>query len=123
MLFTGAEFRVRPGDLVGALANELDIPGNRIGRVIIHDRKSFVGLPRAIADKALAERNSLPVRGRPVRIAMAHPQHQGPSRGAPPGGDQPFKGKPKGKGKSKFKAKGALKGKRRGSVRGAQAAA
>jgi len=139
MLFTGAQFRVRPGDLVGALANELDIPGHRIGRIAILERKSFVGLPREIAEKALAERTNLQVRGRPVRIAMARPQNEGPSRGAPHGGDRspkaktgespprreprggdrPFKGKPQGK----FKAKGAGKSKHRGQSRGRQAAA
>ncbi|MDP6943895.1 MAG: DbpA RNA binding domain-containing protein, partial [Myxococcota bacterium] len=153
MLFTGSQFRVRPGDLVGALANELDIPGHRIGRVAIHERKSFVGLPRAIAEKALAERTDLPVRGRPVRIAMARPQTEGPSRGASRSGDRPFKAKAhggaprggdrpfKGKGKThngpprrpprggdrpfkgKPKAKGAGKSKHRGQSRGRQAAA
>jgi ATP-dependent RNA helicase DeaD len=93
ILFTGAQYHVRPGDLVGAIANEFDIPGSSIGRVSIHDRKSFVGLPRAVADKALAQRDSLVVRGRPVRIALARGQNDG----APPhrparGGEGPYRG-------------------------------
>jgi len=113
ILFTGSQFRVRPGDLVGALANELNISGDRIGRVAIRERKSFVGLPRAIAEKALAKHDTLPVRGRPVRIAMAM---SSPHQGSPSRGDRPFKGKPK---RNKHKGKP----KYRGPARGREAAA
>ena len=89
ILFTGANFGVRPGDLVGAIANELDIPGSRIGKVTVLDRKCFVGLPREVAELALSRGKSLVVRGRSVRIDLARSMEEGPpSRRAPRGGDE-----------------------------------
>ena len=152
ILFTGSQFGVRPGDLVGAIANELDIPGSSIGKVNVLDRKSFVGLPRVIADKALSARDTLVVRGRPVRIDLARSMDDGPpsrrpsrggdgarrphhddrgrGHGAKPGkrrasrgGDGAGKPKFKAKGKGKFKAKAKAKGKAKGKGRAHRAAA
>jgi ATP-dependent RNA helicase DeaD len=65
---------VRPGDIVGALANEFDISGSEIGRVSIFDKKAFVGLPRSIAERILAETDSLVIRGRPTHLAISQPR-------------------------------------------------
>jgi ATP-dependent RNA helicase DeaD len=65
---------VRPGDIVGALANEFDISGSEIGRVSIFDKKAFVGLPRSVAERILAETDSLILRGRPTHLALSRPR-------------------------------------------------
>src|SRR6185295_5262913 len=46
-LFIGAGSRagVRPGDIVGAIANEADVPGKAIGSIDIYDRFTFVEVP------------------------------------------------------------------------------
>ncbi len=62
---------IRPGDIVGALANEFGISGNEIGRVQIFEKKTFVGLPRAIADKILGETDNLILRGRKTHMALS----------------------------------------------------
>jgi ATP-dependent RNA helicase DeaD len=110
-LATGREYGVRPGDLVGCLANELGIPGNRIGRVTILERKSFVGLPRDVAEAVLAERDSLEIRGHKVHISKAHGRPDGPmrdNRGGPGGGRDDRRGgrPPNRAGQRPFKPKG-----------------
>ena len=68
----GRQRGVRPGDLVGALANEIGIPGGQIGRITILDRKSFVRLPREAAEHLLASGATLNVRGGDIRMAITH---------------------------------------------------
>ena len=78
---------VRPADIVGALANEAGVPGGQIGRISIHDYKSFAGVPRAIAEKLLAAGGTLNIRGTDVRMAIAHGPSGQPSR-RPTGGQR-----------------------------------
>ena len=72
---------VRPGDIVGALANEFDISGTEIGRVSIYDKKAFVGLPRSVADRVLAETDSLIIRGRPTHLSLSTKPRQNDNAG------------------------------------------
>ena len=74
-LFIGAgrALGVRPGDLVGALAGDAGITGGDIGRIQVGERSSFVGVSRAIATKVLDGRTTLNVRGRDVKLSLAHP--------------------------------------------------
>jgi ATP-dependent RNA helicase DeaD len=74
----GLDAGVRPADIVGALANEVGITGSDIGRIDLFDRKAFVGLPREVADRVLAEFPTLLVRGRPVALSLAHPRSASP---------------------------------------------
>lgn len=65
---------LRPGDIVGALANELRIPSDAIGRITLLDNKSFVGLPRELAESVAAEVTSIELRGNDVPIQLARPR-------------------------------------------------
>ena len=76
---------VRPADLVGALANEAGIPGGRIGRIMIHDRKSFVGVPRDVAERLLSAGKTLNIRGSDVRMALSNGGAGGQHRMGPGG--------------------------------------
>ncbi len=69
----GRRDNVRPSDFVGALANEGGISGSRIGRIDIFDRKTFVGVPREVADTLLSKLRKIEIRGRqvPLKIAWA----------------------------------------------------
>ncbi len=69
--------QIRPGDLVGALANEFNIPGKVIGRIKIHDKVSFVGLPREVAGQILGMHDSLTIRGMKVPMLPARPPREG----------------------------------------------
>jgi ATP-dependent RNA helicase DeaD len=71
---------VRAQDLVGAIANEADVPGSAIGKISIVDRASFVKVPRTVAEHLLKHHRMLIIRGRPVRLDLA--------RGEPPARDR-----------------------------------
>ncbi|NCG18029.1 MAG: DEAD/DEAH box helicase [Rhodobacterales bacterium] len=73
----GRNANVRPGDFVGALANETGISGGTIGRVTILDTKTFVGLPKEVADAILAKHSMLMIRGNEVTISLARPRQRG----------------------------------------------
>ncbi|MBN2798383.1 MAG: DEAD/DEAH box helicase [Deltaproteobacteria bacterium] len=72
----GRNRRVRPGDVVGALAHEAGVASPMIGRVTILDNKTFVGLPEDVAAQVVASFESLELRGVRVPVALAR-QHEG----------------------------------------------
>jgi ATP-dependent RNA helicase DeaD len=69
---------VRPQDVVGAIANEAGVPGGLIGKVVVVARKTFVGMPRRVAEQLLIEHPTLVLRGREVRLSLARPRPTGP---------------------------------------------
>ena len=78
-LAAGRARGVRPADIVGALAHEAGVPGAWIGRINIHDHKSFVGLPREVVEHLLSGGSTFNIRGTEVRMAMANddrPRHR-----------------------------------------------
>jgi len=78
---------LRVGDIVGALANELDIPGHAIGKVTLLPHQSFVGLSREDAERAVKEMPNLTLRGHEVPVTIARPRAKGAD--APHGGTRP----------------------------------
>ena len=64
----GRRAGVRPGDLVGAIANEVDLPGRQIGPIRIADQYSVVGIPERAVDHALAVLNGTLIRGKPAKV-------------------------------------------------------
>jgi ATP-dependent RNA helicase DeaD len=72
-LFIGAgrEAGVRPGDLVGAIANEAGISGRMIGAIEIADRFSFVEVPEEFADEVVAALRASTIKGRKVTVRPA----------------------------------------------------
>ncbi len=77
---------VRPGDLVGALANDRGVSGGSIGKVTILANASFVRVSPEAAERILADRRPLEVRGKAVPIQRSRkpaPAEGGPGRPAP----------------------------------------
>jgi hypothetical protein len=70
----GREAGVTPSDIVGVLANEANVPSDDIGRIELQGRKTFVGLPREVADQLLEGFPSLQIRGKAVRLSLARPR-------------------------------------------------
>lgn len=85
----GRMHRIRPGDLVGALANEAGVPGQAIGRITVRDRVSFVSVPRQLAQQVVSDRETLELRGMQVPVMIARPQSGGGGGGGGGGGDRP----------------------------------
>jgi ATP-dependent RNA helicase DeaD len=61
---------LRPGDIVGAIANEAGLPGRSVGAIDIRDRTSFVEVPTDAALRVLRALNQTSLRGRRVRAAQ-----------------------------------------------------
>jgi ATP-dependent RNA helicase DeaD len=70
-LTIGREHGLRPGDLVGAIANEAGVPGNAIGAIDILDRCAFVEVPEAVAAQVVRALGRAKLRGRRVKVEAA----------------------------------------------------
>ena len=69
---------IRPGDLVGLLANEAGIPGPAIGRIDIQPFESFVAMPQEMANHVLEVLPRAAVRGIDVPITLARNDRRPP---------------------------------------------
>jgi ATP-dependent RNA helicase DeaD len=69
----GREDGVRPGDIVGAIANEADIPGRSIGAIELYDRFSFVDVPSNQSEKVLRALKHTTIRSRKISPSIARP--------------------------------------------------
>jgi ATP-dependent RNA helicase DeaD len=75
---------IRPQDIVGAIANEANIPGRAIGQIDIFDNFSFVDVPGHVAEPVIAAISQSGIKGRPVNAEVATGEH-GPGATAPRG--------------------------------------
>ena len=64
----GRKGGVRPGDLVGAIANESGLTGREIGPIRIADNYSVVGVPKRSVDDVISKMRGASMRGKPVRV-------------------------------------------------------
>lgn len=74
---------VKPGQLVGALANEGGIEGSRIGRIDIRNAFSVVELPNGLPESIIAKMSRARVAGRPLDISEDRGGDRGGSDRAP----------------------------------------
>jgi ATP-dependent RNA helicase DeaD len=70
----GREAGVRPGDIVGAIAGEADIPGRVIGAIDVHARFTFVDIPAEYVDRVLERMRNVQIRSVPIVVKLATPQ-------------------------------------------------
>ena len=67
----GYEHGVKPGNIVGAIANVAGLEGWQIGHVDIREDHTFVGLPRGMPQALIAELAKARVAGQVLRISAA----------------------------------------------------
>ncbi len=67
----GYKDRVKPGNLVGAIANEAGIQGKMIGRIQIFESHSLVDLPKGMPDQVFKHLKKLKVMNRELQIQKA----------------------------------------------------
>ena len=68
----GRSAGLRPGDLVGAIANEANMRGSEIGAIKINDKSAFVQVPEKHAGKVLRSLDGAKIRNKPVRVRRAN---------------------------------------------------
>jgi ATP-dependent RNA helicase DeaD len=61
--------RIKPGNIVGAIANEAGLAGRMIGRIRIYDTHSTVDLPKGMPDDVFNDLKRLRVMNRELRIS------------------------------------------------------
>lgn len=84
----GRNHDARPGDIVGAIANEAGIESRFIGHIKLFDEFSTVDLPAGMPKEVLQQLKKVRVRNRTLEISL----DQGGPRG---GGDREFSGRDK----------------------------
>jgi len=64
----GRKAKIRPGDIVGAIANELQIDADAVGAIEIFDRHTLVEVPEEIADDIVNTLRATHIKGKRVLI-------------------------------------------------------
>jgi ATP-dependent RNA helicase DeaD len=64
----GRALRITPGDLVGAIANEVGISGRVIGAIHIDERHATVEVPREVADQVVAALRATTIKGKRLNV-------------------------------------------------------
>lgn len=71
MVSIGRRDYVRPGDIVGAIAGEANIPGNTIGSIDIFDKFTYVDVPKDVANRVVDAMEGNTIKGHRVNIEIA----------------------------------------------------
>ena len=66
----GRDAGIRPGDLVGAIANEAKINSNLIGAIQIEERFSLVDVPERLAEGIVQVLGRARIKGRKVGVRL-----------------------------------------------------
>jgi ATP-dependent RNA helicase DeaD len=102
-LEVGNTHGVKPGNIVGAIANEAEIDSEHIGRIEIFDDHSTIDLPEGMPKELFKHLKSVWVSGQ--RLQISRLDHSTAPSASPEEKRKPSKNKGKGKGKDKDKGK------------------
>ncbi len=64
----GRKLKIRPGDLVGAITNEMGLDSTMIGAITIWDRHSIVEVPESLADDIIKTLMATTIKGKRVLV-------------------------------------------------------
>lgn len=67
----GRRHRISPGDIVGAIANEADIPGKAIGAIDVNDGFTLVDIPAEFVEKVLENMQGSRIRNQNMNVRPA----------------------------------------------------
>ncbi len=79
-LAVGYQDNVRPGHIVGAIANEAGLDGQNIGPIDIHDDYTDVMLPKGMPDEVFNDLKKARIMGKPMNIHRAERSSEKRSR-------------------------------------------
>lgn len=68
----GKKNRARPGDILGALTGESNIPGDLVGTIDMYDKYTFVEVPESYAREILSNMNRTKIKGKSVAVEPAN---------------------------------------------------
>ncbi|PCI63530.1 MAG: ATP-dependent RNA helicase [Gammaproteobacteria bacterium] len=70
-LEVGKEHGARPGDIVGAIANEISLDSSYIGQISLHDRHTIVQLPKGMPKKSFDQLKRVKIRRQSLEISVS----------------------------------------------------
>jgi ATP-dependent RNA helicase DeaD len=85
-LSVGERDGLSPGDLLGAITGEADVPGDAVGKIEIRESHSLVDIQDSLARKVIRALNGTTIRGRAVRADTDRGPRTPRSGGRRPGG-------------------------------------
>ena len=68
----GKNQKIRPGDILGAIAGETGMPGKLIGSIDMYDKYTFVEVPRENAAEVVQVMKSAKIKGKSINIEPAN---------------------------------------------------
>lgn len=68
----GKNQRIRPGDILGAIAGESGIPGNLVGAIDMYDKYTFVEVPKEYADEVIQAMKHASIKGKSINVEPAN---------------------------------------------------
>ena len=107
----GHDNQVKPGNIVGAIANEVGIDSQYMGRIDIHDEYSLIDLPEGMPKDIFNTLKKVWVSGRQLRISRVKEAQAENKRVREDTGFRARKGNKKNEQKSEAAAKAGTKGK------------
>lgn len=66
----GRQHRINPGDIVGAIANEADIPGKAIGAIDVNDRYTLVDVPSQFVEQVIKKMQHSRIRKQKMNVRL-----------------------------------------------------
>lgn len=110
----GRKNNISPRDIVGAIANEADIPGKSIGAIDLYDSYTLVDIPAEFVEKVFINMHKSKIRKKDMNIRLAKSGEESEFRNK-----AQRKSNPKGKKRKNYKRKkkNVFKGKKVGGMR------
>jgi len=68
----GKKQKVRPGDILGAIAGETGMPGKLIGSIDMYDKYTFVEVPREYAAEVIQVMKNSKIKGKSINVEPAN---------------------------------------------------
>jgi ATP-dependent RNA helicase DeaD len=68
----GRSQRVKPGDILGAVAGEAKIPGKQVGAIDMYDGYTFVEVPEEYGRDVLKAMKNVKIKGKSVNVEPAN---------------------------------------------------
>lgn len=68
----GKKQKIRPGDILGAIAGETGINGKLVGSIDMYDKYTFVEVPREYAAEVIAAMKNAKIKGKSINIEPAN---------------------------------------------------
>ena len=68
----GKKDRIKPGDILGAIAGESGMPGRLVGAIDMYDKYTFVEVPAEYGKEVLNAMKNAKIKGRSVNMEPAN---------------------------------------------------